>query len=228
MPNLDPNLTPTSSNNNDNISATRYLGKTPKPSHLQSQSHTQSQPQPQSRPELVLLLSTPAQIAAEGHKLLLGNTPRRNGRVKRGNMNKINNHIVVNREGQMHVQVQGGWACMQPQTRPFGPISTYCNFVAAHFFRFRRSTSSALRPFVHIPSCRILLQRHRTTVSSPRHPATTSALSTQTHYSHSARDRQAISPQISITHLSLSINHNLTLAPPFDRPIPTFQFACTP
>ncbi|KAF8515131.1 hypothetical protein BU17DRAFT_93830 [Hysterangium stoloniferum] len=47
-PNLDPNLKPTSSDNNDNISVARHLGKTLKPSHLQSQSHTQSQPQPQS------------------------------------------------------------------------------------------------------------------------------------------------------------------------------------
>ncbi|KAF8496970.1 hypothetical protein BU17DRAFT_103347 [Hysterangium stoloniferum] len=74
-PNFDPNLNPTSSDNNDNISVTRHLDKSPKPSHLQSQSHTQSQSQPQSRPALIVLLSTPAQIAAEGHKLLLGNTP---------------------------------------------------------------------------------------------------------------------------------------------------------
>ncbi|KAF8501818.1 hypothetical protein BU17DRAFT_71976 [Hysterangium stoloniferum] len=112
-PNLDTNIKPTSSDKNDNISVARHLGKTLKPSHLQSQSHTQSQPQPQSRPALVLLLSTAARIVAEGHKLLLGNRLRRNGRVKRGNMNKINNHIVINRQGrsgseggprQMHVQ----------------------------------------------------------------------------------------------------------------------------
>ncbi|KAF8504981.1 hypothetical protein BU17DRAFT_71574 [Hysterangium stoloniferum] len=85
---------PANTNTNSIVHITRYLGKTPKPSHLQSQSHTHNP----NHHRVVLLLSTPAQIAAEGHKLLLGNTPRRNGKVKRGNMTKINNHIVINRQ----------------------------------------------------------------------------------------------------------------------------------